>query len=115
MMFVSGSKMFYIAKNISIQNLCTIIRSHAAKVSLDSAPTIYIDTSWLGRKLSTGYSSSVSHIIEVVQEFNQEDIFVVLVMDNQSVRHHSKKPTTLQKKCRASMCRQYNIANKAHT
>ena len=96
MTFVSGSKLFYLSKNLSFENLCTILRHRASLRSVDAVPTIYFDTSWLGRKLSTSSSSSVCSIVELCKLFSNNGISVVLAMDNRSYRHHSKKSTLIR-------------------
>ena len=102
--FTDASKMFYTIKNVSFNDLCTILRNRASERCesdeekvVKSGPTIYFDTSWLYRKVSAADSiKTASNVVGIATQFSKQNINVVLANDNKSSRHHSKKASIVR-------------------
>ena len=96
MTLVSGAQMFYSVKNVGFCDLCTILRQRAASRGPSAKATVYLDVSWMARKLSTASNNPVDPIIDICSKFISEEIKVVLCLDNRHHRHHSKKATIIR-------------------
>ena len=86
--------MFYHASGLSFDELCIVLRSRASIRS--SQATIHFDCSWLARKLNSNTSSPVPSILTIARQFCHAGVAVVLVLDNRSYRHHSKKASIVR-------------------
>ena len=88
--------MFYSIEGVEFSDICSILRIRAASRDPTDRPTVYLDVSWLARKLSTPNYDGVSSIIHLANQFVSAGIRSVLCFDNREYRHHSKKATVLK-------------------
>ena len=95
MTLTSGSQMFYSICNVSFDNVCNIIKQQSSQ-RRSARPTVYFDVSILAHKLSTPSTNVISSISSLSKQFVDSNMFVVLVCDNRTYRHHSKKATLVR-------------------
>ena len=100
----NGGLMLYLAE-VSFENLVTVLRHRAAPKNRD--PCVYLDGNWLVRKLAPkngGMVAAIPSILCLLKSFASQRIVAKLVVDNRSLRHHSKK-ATIQRDAAAEQAR----------